>query len=81
VRLGRAVLLDYVVRRLPPHSCLLLRVRVCTSCTCSVALPEGRARGYVLEIFASHFQLPDLGPIGECVEQLVKSDGHLNAGA
>ncbi|KAL4422217.1 hypothetical protein ABPG77_009692 [Micractinium sp. CCAP 211/92] len=30
----------------------------------SVALPDGRARGYVLEIFGSHFQLPDLGPIG-----------------
>lgn len=27
-------------------------------------LPEGRARGYVLEVFAGHFQLPDLGPIG-----------------
>ena len=45
------------------------------SAICSVALPEGRARGYVLEIFASHFQLPDLGPIGECVEQSVRSEG------
>ena len=23
------------------------------------------ARGYVLEIFSGHFELPDLGPIGE----------------
>lgn len=30
----------------------------------SVDLPEGRARGYVLEVFEGHFQLPDLGPIG-----------------
>lgn len=32
----------------------------------AVALPpDGSAvRGYVLEVFASHFQLPDLGPIG-----------------
>lgn len=29
-----------------------------------VELPEGRGRGYVLEIFQSHFVLPDLGPIG-----------------
>ena len=31
---------------------------------CSVDLPDGRARGYVLEVFAGHFQLPELGPIG-----------------
>jgi homogentisate 1,2-dioxygenase len=30
----------------------------------SVDLPDGRARGYVLEVFTGHFQLPDLGPIG-----------------
>ena len=36
---------------------------------CSVDLPEGRARGYVLEIFASHFTLPDLGPIGGWVAE------------
>lgn len=30
----------------------------------SVALPEGPARGYVLEVFGGHFTLPDLGPIG-----------------
>mmetsp|Transcript_38273 Transcript_38273/g.85231 ORF Transcript_38273/g.85231 Transcript_38273/m.85231 type:complete len:494 (+) Transcript_38273:149-1630(+) len=29
-----------------------------------VALLEGQARGYVLEIFQSRFVLPDLGPIG-----------------
>lgn len=29
-----------------------------------VELPEGRGRGYLLEIFQSHFVLPDLGPIG-----------------
>jgi len=31
----------------------------------SVALHAGVARGYVLEVFAGHFTLPDLGPIGE----------------
>ncbi len=30
----------------------------------SIALPDGTARGYVLEVFGGHFQLPDLGPIG-----------------
>ncbi|BDA41515.1 Homogentisate 1,2-dioxygenase [Coccomyxa sp. Obi] len=30
----------------------------------SVALPGGCARGYVLEVFGSHFILPDLGPVG-----------------
>ena len=30
----------------------------------SVMLPDGEASGYVLEIFKSHFVLPDLGPIG-----------------
>ncbi|KAG1652959.1 hypothetical protein FOA52_008495 [Chlamydomonas sp. UWO 241] len=29
-----------------------------------VELPDGCARGYVLELFQSRFQLPDLGPIG-----------------
>ncbi|XP_071907365.1 homogentisate 1,2-dioxygenase isoform X2 [Coffea arabica] len=29
-----------------------------------VDLPDGSARGYVAEIFGTHFQLPDLGPIG-----------------
>lgn len=29
----------------------------------SVAV-SGPSRGYVLEVFDSHFQLPDLGPIG-----------------
>ena len=31
----------------------------------SVALPAGSARGYMLEVFGSHFTLPDLGPVGE----------------
>ena len=30
----------------------------------AVHLPEGSARGYVLEVFGGHFVLPDLGPIG-----------------
>nr|CAD1822336.1 unnamed protein product [Ananas comosus var. bracteatus] len=30
----------------------------------SIALPDGPSRGYVAEIFGTHFQLPDLGPIG-----------------
>ncbi|KAJ2758924.1 hypothetical protein IWQ57_006690, partial [Coemansia nantahalensis] len=30
----------------------------------SVALPDGPSRGYVLEVFDGHFELPDLGPIG-----------------
>ncbi|KAF1798758.1 homogentisate 1,2-dioxygenase [Mucor lusitanicus] len=30
----------------------------------SVSLPDGDSRGYVLEVFGAHFELPDLGPIG-----------------
>ncbi|XP_072978863.1 homogentisate 1,2-dioxygenase [Typha angustifolia] len=30
----------------------------------SVDLPDGPSRGYIAEIFGTHFQLPDLGPIG-----------------
>lgn len=30
----------------------------------NVDLPDGPSRGYVAEIFGTHFQLPDLGPIG-----------------
>ncbi|KAF8065888.1 hypothetical protein HT031_002949 [Scenedesmus sp. PABB004] len=30
----------------------------------AVALLDGAARGYVLEVFQGHFTLPDLGPIG-----------------
>jgi homogentisate 1,2-dioxygenase len=30
----------------------------------SVALADGPARGYVLEVFSGHFRLPDLGVIG-----------------
>jgi homogentisate 1,2-dioxygenase len=29
-----------------------------------VELPDGEARGYICENYASHFRLPDLGPIG-----------------
>ena len=31
----------------------------------SVALLAVSARGYMLEVFGSHFTLPDLGPVGE----------------
>lgn len=30
----------------------------------SVNLPDGSSRGYVSEVFGTHYQLPDLGPIG-----------------
>ncbi|KAK4767848.1 hypothetical protein SAY87_002989 [Trapa incisa] len=30
----------------------------------AIDLPDGPSRGYVAEIFGTHFQLPDLGPIG-----------------
>ncbi|CAG8579680.1 7133_t:CDS:10 [Paraglomus occultum] len=30
----------------------------------SVRLPQTHARGYILEVFGNHFELPDLGPIG-----------------
>ncbi|EPZ36041.1 homogentisate 1,2-dioxygenase [Rozella allomycis CSF55] len=30
----------------------------------SISLPEGLSRGYVLEVFNGHFELPELGPIG-----------------
>lgn len=29
-----------------------------------VVLPDGPSRGYIQEIFGSHYQLPDLGPLG-----------------
>lgn len=29
-----------------------------------VKLPEGPVRGYILELYSGHFQLPELGPIG-----------------
>lgn len=29
-----------------------------------VALPDGPSRGYLLEIWGSHFELPELGPLG-----------------
>jgi homogentisate 1,2-dioxygenase len=30
----------------------------------SIALPDGPSRGYIVEVYSGHFQLPDLGPIG-----------------
>lgn len=30
----------------------------------SVDLMDGKARGYILEVFDGHFEIPDLGPIG-----------------
>ncbi|KAJ1785817.1 hypothetical protein LPJ59_006060 [Coemansia sp. RSA 2399] len=30
----------------------------------SVSLPDGPSRGYILEVYDGHFELPDLGPIG-----------------
>ena len=30
----------------------------------NVSLPNGPARGYILELYQGHFQLPELGPIG-----------------
>lgn len=29
-----------------------------------VNLPDGRSRGYIQEIFGSHYELPELGPLG-----------------
>lgn len=30
----------------------------------AIELPDGPSRGYAVEVFDGHFQLPDLGPIG-----------------
>ncbi len=30
----------------------------------SVKLPDGPSRGYIVEVFDGHFEIPDLGPIG-----------------
>ncbi|KAJ5126580.1 hypothetical protein N7448_007359 [Penicillium atrosanguineum] len=30
----------------------------------TVGLPDGTARGYIQEIFGSHYELPELGPVG-----------------
>lgn len=30
----------------------------------TVTLPDGTARGYIQEIFGSHYELPELGPVG-----------------
>ena len=39
----------------------------------AVDLPDGSSRGYVAEIFGTHFRLPDLGPIGTFSEGLFLS--------
>lgn len=39
----------------------------------SVNLPDGPSRGYVAEIFGTHFQLPDLGPIGTFLFLLLRN--------
>ncbi|CAG8517424.1 15931_t:CDS:2 [Acaulospora colombiana] len=44
----------------------------------SVNLPDGPSRGYILEVFENHFELPDLGPIGSYE---AKSKGFLPGGA
>lgn len=31
----------------------------------AINLPDGPSRGYVAEVFGTHFQLPELGPIGK----------------
>lgn len=31
----------------------------------------GPSRGYILEVFDNHFQLPELGPIGNSIEELI----------
>lgn len=37
----------------------------------SVGLPDGPSRGYIAEVFGTHFQLPDLGPIGTVFYQVM----------
>ena len=32
----------------------------------TVSLPNGPVRGFALECFSGHFDLPELGPIGSC---------------
>lgn len=36
----------------------------------AVGVPDGPSRGYVCEVFGGHFQLPELGPIGELAVML-----------
>lgn len=31
----------------------------------------GETRGYILEVYGAHFELPDLGPIGVCMMSVV----------
>ena len=46
----------------------------------SVALVDGTARGYMLEVYGSHFVLPDLGPVGKrhqpCIQLSLRSCSH-----
>eukprot|EP01113_Clastostelium_recurvatum_P018292 TRINITY_DN2156_c0_g1_i1.p1 TRINITY_DN2156_c0_g1~~TRINITY_DN2156_c0_g1_i1.p1 ORF type:complete len:461 (-),score=98.21 TRINITY_DN2156_c0_g1_i1:60-1442(-) len=51
---------EFGVLLVPPGSMVVIPRGICFS----VRLPEGTGRGYVLEVFGSHFKLPDLGPIG-----------------
>eukprot|EP01112_Ceratiomyxa_fruticulosa_P010897 TRINITY_DN2906_c0_g1_i1.p1 TRINITY_DN2906_c0_g1~~TRINITY_DN2906_c0_g1_i1.p1 ORF type:complete len:436 (-),score=59.24 TRINITY_DN2906_c0_g1_i1:296-1603(-) len=44
----------------PPGYIVVIPRGICFS----VNLPSGASRGYVLEVFGSHFKIPDLGPIG-----------------
>lgn len=33
----------------------------------------GQTRGYILEVYGAHFELPDLGPIGVCLCTMLAS--------
>lgn len=63
---------EFGVMAVPPGFCAVVQ----RGMRFSVALPavgdgEVAARGYVLEVFGGHFQLPDLGPIGVlCCDRL-----------
>ena len=48
-----------------PHHFLLQICVIQRGIRFQVELLTSSARGYVLEIYQSHFVLPDLGPIGE----------------
>jgi len=54
-----------------------------------VTLPHGKsARGYIIDLYQGHFQLPELGPIGSCCLANVRDfqvptasfDGHISGG-
>lgn len=44
----------------------------------SIAIDEP-ARGYVLEVFDNHFQIPNLGPIGRRNRRVIKFSKTLNS--